>query len=57
MANATPVHPTTPEDAPKAPKAKPAAKKSDGPTKVDMHIPAEPGNYYELPDGTVVSDH
>ena len=56
MANATPVHPKTPEQGAEEAKAK--APKNDGkPAKSPMHIPAAAGNYYELPDGTVVKDN
>jgi len=55
MANAVPVHPKAPEEAAEKPAKKPA--QQSGPAKVQTHIPAAPGNYYELPDGTVVKDN
>ena len=56
MANAVPVHPKTPEAGADEAKVK-APKTKGGPEKVQTHIPAAPGNYYELPDGTVVKDN
>lgn len=55
MANAIPVHPKTPEQGAEEAAKKPA--KKSGPEKVQTHIPAAPGNHYELPDGTVVKDN
>lgn len=57
MANAVPVHPKTPEAGAEEAKAKAPKPSKSGPEKVQNHIPAAPGNYYELPDGTVVKDN
>jgi len=57
MANAIPVHPKTPEEGAAEAKAKAPKPATSGPKKVQTHIPAAPGNHYELPDGTVVRDN
>lgn len=57
MANAVPVHPQTPEAGADEAKAKAPKARKGGPEKVECHIPAAPGNYYELPDGTVCKDN
>lgn len=57
MANAIPVHPKTPEEGAAEAKAKAQKPATSGPKKVQTHIPAAPGNHYELPDGTVVKDN
>lgn len=56
MADAIPVHPKSTEDGAAEAKAK-APKGGVKPTEVQTHIPAAPGNFYKLPDGTIVKDN
>jgi len=54
MADAVPIHKA---EEPKPTKKKDPKPATGEPKEVTQHVPAQPGNYYKMPDGVVVRDH